>query len=1281
MNRSEGAALVPRWCESQPLAEGLEVQPFAFVLAGPRGAEVIEWASAAPRWMGEAESARLLGRELREVVQGLRRGLCSGLPGLRTYQSICVPAVSGEQLEGTFTVNETCWVLAVEEPSGIALPGVAQMTEAMQRVGGCSAIEDLARESCTVFRELSGYDRVMMYRFHADGHGEVVGEARQPELEPYLGLHYPASDIPESARALYLEERMRLLVDARVPMASLRGSPGAGIHPDLRHCPARALAPTHLQYLRNMGVCGTFVTSLVVDGALWGLIACHHGSARRPCGLHRELLLGLTEHIAAEVQGVELTMRSRRRSALDLHARRLQAGLERMGSRTRLDDLLRQEIAEPLAAEQVLVVSPGEGRDESVPGSLPDSVLEPLEAWLASRSPEAGALLLETPPEALRDALLPRYAGMACVRLPGVEGDSWLVALRAPWPHRVRWGGDPGQAYEEDPETGEISPRRSFAAWTHERRGRSRPWTPEEVGHLERVAELLAHGMLRADQRRTSRELLETRARAEAVLRAVPDLLFVLGLDGRILDFHAQDATALYASPAAFLGRSFREVLPEPARGLLMGALEDLGAGASVLDVRYPLDMPAGSRSFHARIARLSGSEAVAMVRDVTEQEADRVRLLEALEAVRKANMLFTAAGRLARLGHWEVFTDERLPVWSEETYRIHGLEPGTPVTLAEAIAFYVPEDRPLVSSAVEEAVGERVPFRFQARIRTQAAEVRWVESTGEPVLDAAGAVGSIRGVIRDITEQQVLMEEVLERDARLRALLEHVPGVLFQLRVDACGKHSFSFIGGQLRALFPSLVGKAAISLDDVLSCVDAADRAKLSANLEQIISLRTTGEFEYRVEHPERGLVWVRTAGAMTLDPEGTGGSVWTGLTTDISSQRALREREIQNARRKATEALARGIVHDFNNYLMAMIAEVQLLEEERPTGEELLERLGDLRRHLHEAGVVARQLQAFTRDQPIKPVTLVVSEFLRECMTFALRGSAIKAVVRVPEDDLQVVADEGLLRQVLFNLLLNARQLMQDQGGLWASAGVEPDENGRLLVAIRVRDDGPGVPLHVADTLFNAYMTQREGGTGLGLYVARTFMERMGGGIRLTNAGEPGAEFLVYLPTQPDPELWGRALTSPRVLDSLKSGNWRAIAAPSSSEEPGERCAVCQVWLLEDDPRQRDALSRLLRRRGLSVHGFADGRDLVEHAWTSADSGRSVACVMDVMVSGGAGALEIVDEVRRVLPEARLVLVSGFSERLTQWQQRLQELNVRFIGKPFDINDLMGALSGDG
>lgn len=159
------------------------------------------------------------------------------------------------------------------------LAGVQEMIEGFDDAGSLQALCQLAAERV---RTVAGYDRVLVYRFMQDESGWVIAEAREPHLEPFLDLHYPAADIPQQARALYVKSWLRLITQVDYDPAPLvpAKNPRTGEPLDMSHAILRDVSPIHRQYLRNMGIDASMSISIILGGKLWGLIACHHYSPR-----------------------------------------------------------------------------------------------------------------------------------------------------------------------------------------------------------------------------------------------------------------------------------------------------------------------------------------------------------------------------------------------------------------------------------------------------------------------------------------------------------------------------------------------------------------------------------------------------------------------------------------------------------------------------------------------------------------------------------------------------------------------------------------------------------------------------------------------------------------------------------------------------------------------------------------------------------------------------------------------------------------------------------------
>lgn len=404
----------------------------------------------------------------------------------------------------------------------------------LDRIREASAVEEVTGEMVRSLRALTGYDRVMVYRFDRAGHGEVVAESREEGLEPYLGLRYPASDIPQRARRLYLRNRLRVLVDVDydpVPVVP-RAFPETGEDLDMSLCYLRSMSPIHLQYLRNMGVTATLVTSLVVDGELWGLVACHHYAPKNLSYEHRAASQLATEVASARIGVLE----TRARAEAEIRVRGLERRIIRCTSRegdwrgALLEDP--DALLDPLDATGAALFY--DGRVDTVGRTPPGEDLRRIRRAVADaaedRIYETDAVELDLP--GIGD-VGPDLAGLLAVELSASAGE-YLIWFRPEQIQTVRWAGDPRKPVVTGDDPEDLSPRRSFAVWTELVRDRSRPW---EDRHLE-LAGILGNSLRDViGQVRAMRLLLAEREirRLRDQLRDTSAPLLVTAGDGRVL--------------------------------------------------------------------------------------------------------------------------------------------------------------------------------------------------------------------------------------------------------------------------------------------------------------------------------------------------------------------------------------------------------------------------------------------------------------------------------------------------------------------------------------------------------------------------------------------------------------------------------------------------------------------------------------------------------------------------------------------------------------------------
>jgi light-regulated signal transduction histidine kinase (bacteriophytochrome) len=408
--------------------------------------------------------------------------------------------------------------LVVElEHAGPAVEFSHHVEGALNRLLGAVSLRALCEEAASVFKDLSGYDRVMVYRFDEDGHGEVYSERREPHLEAFLGNRYPASDIPQIARRLYERNRVRVLVDidcAAVPVEPA-ASPLGGGPLDMSLCFLRSMSPIHIQYLKNMGVGATLVVSLVVAGRLWGLIACHHYAPRFVHYEMRTVCELLAEAIATRIAGFESFVQAQVELAVRRLEQRMIEAISRDGDwRAALFDGS-QALLQPMEATGAALLF--EGQILTL-GEVPATAqLRDIGAWLDDHCREGLYSTASLRTVDARFASLSAVAsGLLAAPVSGAPGD-YLLWFR---PERIRfvtWGGNPFKPVDIGDDPRQLSPRRSFAQWHQLVEGTSDPWSEAELAAARLIGESVADVVL---QFRSVRMLI-ARDQLEQVTRQV----------------------------------------------------------------------------------------------------------------------------------------------------------------------------------------------------------------------------------------------------------------------------------------------------------------------------------------------------------------------------------------------------------------------------------------------------------------------------------------------------------------------------------------------------------------------------------------------------------------------------------------------------------------------------------------------------------------------------------------------------------------------------------------
>ena len=485
-------------CDREPIHLLGAVQSFGFLVAvDSTGWTVVRASRNAAEWLGAADGG-LLGQALErffthDALHLIRGHLQTAVFTNTAARAFAVPLMKG-QPPFDIAVHVTDDTIVIECEPCLDEQGVnsgALVRAMISRLQQTPDLRTFYRVAAREMRALTGFDRVMVYRFDHDGSGEVIAESARGGLESYLGLHYPASDIPRQARILYERNWLRIIPDVNAQPSPIEPVLDAAGRPiDLSLSILRSVSPIHIEYLQNMGVGASMSVSILREGKLWGLFACHH------YGPHR---VAFERRTAAELFGqmFSLLMESRERdgeATYEARARKLHNQLVTVmaSEASRFESIVAHldEIADLLSCDGIGVWNAGRGTLQGL-APAPEQFRN-LIAHLVTRdlgdvhaTHDIGAEYA-----AARD-FADRAAGMLVVPLSRPARD-FLVFFRKEAARSVNWAGDPSKPVTVGPLGARLTPRKSFELWRETVSGQSTPWQPVDI----RIAESLKVSLL-----------------------------------------------------------------------------------------------------------------------------------------------------------------------------------------------------------------------------------------------------------------------------------------------------------------------------------------------------------------------------------------------------------------------------------------------------------------------------------------------------------------------------------------------------------------------------------------------------------------------------------------------------------------------------------------------------------------------------------------------------------------------------------------------------------------
>lgn len=545
-------------CDREPIQIPGSIQPHGCLLACDASASVVLRHSANLAQMlgisGEINNQRLQAVLGDEVAHTLRNALARTREGSRPAMTFGVQLPCGRAFDVASHLFKGTVILEFE-PAGASIAEPIELTRTLiAQLREIDQTSKLFRDAARFVRAVLGYHRVMIYQLGSDGAGKVVAEAKRGDLESFMGQYFPASDIPQQARALYLRNPIRVISDVKlktVPIVPVLDASGEPL--DLSYAHLRSVSPIHCEYLSNMGVGASMSISVIVNGELWGLIACHHYAPRT---------LAMAQRVAAEMFGeffslqVE-TLRSRQNleAAVNVH-NALDALLRDANHAMDIEAFFQSRLSE----FQALI--PCDGIGMSLQGrwtcagltppraAMPD-LLSLVQTFSEGRTWASHRLSTVHP---VASDYASDASGVLVIPMSQQPRD-YLMLFRKEVIETLEWAGDPNKTYESGALGDRLTPRKSFAIWKETVHQQCAPWSEQDRQFGEAIRTAIVEVALH-----NSELLASERSKAEVRQRVLNEELNhrvknILSLIGALVSHPTSESQTLKDYVATLKGR------------------------------------------------------------------------------------------------------------------------------------------------------------------------------------------------------------------------------------------------------------------------------------------------------------------------------------------------------------------------------------------------------------------------------------------------------------------------------------------------------------------------------------------------------------------------------------------------------------------------------------------------------------------------------------------------------------------------------------------------------
>lgn len=675
--------------------------------------------------------------------------------------------------------------------------------------------------------------------------------------------------------------------------------------------------------------------------------------------------------------------------------------------------------------------------------------------------------------------------------------------------------------------------------------------------------------------------------------------------------------------------------------------------------IRWLSDSGAVIRDEKGNLVRLMG-----VTRDITEQKAKEEKL-----KTYKAEMEFALEN--SHIGVWKFDLKNRSLVISIEQAHILGYESiPTEWNYEKVLRLHIlPEDRSWIDQLVNDAATQRSSMQFECRLLRADGQIRWISILGTHQLDAEGKIDRMLGITTDITKRK-LAEISLEnsRQQLTQALAATRAGVWsWDLKTGTV------FCSDEFWVMSGHTSNDNAEPFNFFIEQIHPEDRQRV---IETASLASSTGsdivDMEHRLCRPDGSFLWLTTRGIPQRDESGEIVR-YIGTSIDITdrkqeeAERENLQQQLQQSRKmELLGRIAGGVAHDFNNIIAIILGNTELLLSSPATNPASFEKLTTIENAARRSANIVQQLLGFARKQRTEPSVLSVDaelESLLPMLRQLVRGN-IRIEQHLEAFPAQVYIDPGQLFQIVTNLVVNARDAIEESGTITissrrvqigkAASGETPDLPPGDYIQISIADTGTGIDSEILPYIFEPFYTTKEigKGTGLGLATVYGIVRQNGGGIRCESQPGSGTRFDVRLPVH----------TGQQGHDEENRQDDRT--------EQKKKC----ILVVEDEPELIRLVGQILEEEGYRV---LTARDAEQALRLAPEALAGIDLLLTDVILPGLSGIDLTHALRTKLPGLPVIFMSGYTDTLFTNPNRVPG-DTNLLPKPYTISDLKKLVS---